>query len=720
MLCLKKLKTTSLYKSLVNNLFFVGLGVVLLLLTLDTWYFIIFLLPYTIYIYIRNKKIFIVLLIIMVIIIISFIIKKLIIYDKGLTSLKGTVISIVNKENYNRLLVRKGLTKVYIYDYEMLEIRIGDVVEVYGSNKEIESNHLPHLFNYQKYYYSQSIVSVIKADSISITKRFNLLYLRRWIYNYIDNNYNEVSSSFIKGMILGDTSRLGEDLKESIKINNISHLFAISGLHVGLLAVIIDKVLSFIIKDKKKKENIIIVIFIFYLIITNFAVSISRAVVMYILNIINERKKLMLRPLDILSFVFIMFICINPLYMYHLGFILSFFASLVIIIYSSTMNHLGKKINNFLEVIIITTLLQLSTFPIVINSSFSFNILSILTNGIFITIVSYVILPITILFLFLPFLSFIYSYLILAFNNLNLFFSKYISISVNLPYFNKIELMIYYLFIIAFISFFFVITKKKKIMFICSFLLFFIIYINKININLNGHIYFLDVYEGDATVLDLPLNRGVVMIDTGAESEDVISFLKAIGIRKIDFLILTHSHSDHVGNAKRIIDEFDVKNLCVGYSNNLYYGKQTTKLKAGDEINIFSYSFKVISPLVLTSDENDNSLILYSRIGNLKYLFLGDASTKIEEELISLDLDVDCVKVGHHGSKTSTSAFFYDSISPEMVFIETGRKKQFNFPNDSVIRYLSKYDIYRTDLDYTIDVSFNRYHTRIKKTKESH
>ena len=85
---------------------------------------------------------------------------------------------------------------------------------------------------------------------------------------------------------------------------------------------------------------------------------------------------------------------------------------------------------------------------------------------------------------------------------------------------------------------------------------------------------------------------------------------------------------------------------------------------------------------------------------------------------MGLNLDVDCVKVAHHGSKTSTSSLFYDSITPTDVFIETGRKTQFGFPNGDVINYLSKYNIYRTDLDYTIEVSFNRYHTRIKKTKK--
>ena len=102
----------------------------------------------------------------------------------------------------------------------------------------------------------------------------------------------------------------------------------------------------------------------------------------------------------------------------------------------------------------------------------------------------------------------------------------------------------------------------------------------------------------------------------------------------------------------------------------------------------------------------------------MKYLFLGDAGTSIEEELSGLNLEVDAVKVGHHGSKTSTSPAFYQMINPKYAFIETGRRKQFGFPSSEVINTLSKCQVYRTDLDYTIVVSFNRYHISIRKTKK--
>lgn len=713
---LTKLKTTSLYKVLLNNLFLIFFLVVILLLALDSPIYVIFLVVYFIYLYKKNKKFAYIGLGVIIIILVLFLVRKQIIYDKNLNEFSGYVINKVKKDNYNRLLVRSGIYKVYIYDYDFLDIKIGDIITVDGINKKIEQNHLPNLFNYEKYYYSQNIISIIKADSITITKKVNYLFFRRWINDYIESTFDLEASSFIKGMVLGDTSSLSESASSAIKINNISHLFAISGLHINLIVEMNKKILNIFIKDDKKKDNIISVILIIYLMITNFAVSIMRAVSMYLLKIISDRLNLKLSSLDIASFVFIIMIIYNPFYIYHLGFILSFFACFVIIIFTQSINKLDIKLNSFLEIIFITLILQISTLPVIINVNNSFNLLSFITNGVFIMLVSFIILPFTFLSLLLPFLSSIYSYVIHAFNFLNEFFSNNFSINIMVPSFLKGEIIIYYLFILGFIIVFKDLVKKKKVLYICAFILFLFIHEEKINFNINGHIYFLDVYEGDATVIDLPFNKGVVIIDTGIESSDVISFLKSIGIRKIDYLIITHNHSDHNGNVKEIMKTFKVENIITSVFDESTFS--TRKVKTGDEIKISNYCFYVLSPKERSNNENNNSIVLYSKLGNYRYLFLGDIEKEIEEDLSQYDLDVDCVKVAHHGSKTSTTKKLYDKINPKIVFIETGRVEKLGFPNKDVISFLSKYQIYQTNTDYTICATFNLFFSRIKKTKK--
>ena len=713
-----KLKTTSLYRLLVNNLFLIAFGIILTLLFLDSFFFIIFLVLYLVYLYKKNRKIMIINLILCILVFCLFLLKKQIIFDKSLTTFKGYVISIVKKDNYNRLLVRHGIFKTYVYDYKCMEIKIGDVVVVNGQNKIIEPNHLPNLFNYQKNYYSQNIISIIKADSIDISKRFNYLYLRRWINDYINKNFSEEAIAFINGMVLGDTQYLSESTKEAIRINNISHLFAISGLHINLIVGMFNKVLALFIKDDKKKENIIMVFLFVYLIITGFMVSITRAVLMYFLNILNRRKVLLLSSLDIASITFILLIIYNPFYIYHLGFILSFSASFIIIVFSMTIKALDKKMNSFFEIIIITLILQIATLPIIVNINNQINLLSIIVNGFFISAVSFIILPVTFIVLVQPFLSFIYTYIIDSFNFLNDLFSKYFSIIITLPSFSKTNIAIYYIFLLGFICIFKNLKRTKKIIYVFLFLLSMIIYYQKINLNLKGNIYFLDVYDGDATLIDLPMNKGVVLIDTGGESSDIISFLKSTGVRQIDYLILTHKHSDHTGCANQIIKEFNVKKIVLSIYNDTSYGISTTYVKKGDVIILGDYRFQVLSPQIRSSDENDNSIVLYTKLGNYKYLFLGDVSKEIEEEIAINNLDVDVVKVAHHGSSTSTSKNLYDKIKPQYVIIETGRTKRYGLPNKSVVVYLSKYNLFRTDEDYTVIASFNNTTTKIKKTKK--
>lgn len=720
MLFFQKLKTSSLFRLLINNLFLITISLVLVLLSLNNILFIILFIPYLFFIYRKNRYLFYIMISLSIILFILYFIRKEIIYDKNMTSFKGTVVDVIKKEYYNRILLKKGIYKIYVYDYDFLDIKIGDIISVQGESREISGPRIPNSFDYQKYYYSNSIVSIIKANTIDIKRSFNLYYFRRWITGYIDNTFDEKSKSFIMGMVLGNQNYFEEKTKDAISINNISHLFAISGLHINIIVSILEKGLKRFIKKDNYIENIIIVFLIIYLLITNFQVSITRAVLMYIFLVISKRFSLSLSSLDIASFVFILMILFNPFYMYHLGFILSFSACFVIIIFSSTIKELNfsPKLNNMKEIIIITLLLQLATFPIITNLNHSFNILSFITNFIFIELVSLIILPATFLVLILPFLKNIYHYLIESFDYLNIFCSEILKIKIDIPSFSPFEIFLYYLFLIIFIIIFKKLNKKRMIIFISSFFLFFIIHLIKIDLNLNGKIYFLDLYEGDATIIDLPLNKGVVMIDTGIESNDVISFLKSIGVRKIDYLFLTHNHADHTGNAKKIVEEFIVRNIIVSIYHEARYGINNTYVKGGDILKLNNYEFKIISPSKVGKDENDNSLVIYTKLGNMKYLFLGDVSKDVEEEVAFLNIDVDVVKVAHHGSSTSTSPLLYDKIKPTYVIIETGRKERFSFPNKEVVKYLEKFNLFRTDSDYTVIISFNNRNTKIRKTKK--
>ena len=228
---LKTLKIKLLFKEIICNLFLIVINLIILLFSLNYYWIIICLIIYLIYIFNKNKNLFYGLIIIDLIVIISFIIHFLIIKDYQFDKFSGIVIKINYYENYNKLIVKNKFIKCIVYDYDFLDIKIGDYIDVSGNNKIIESNRIFGSFNYQKYYYSQNIVSIIKAQTIEIYKKFNIYYLRRAMYQYITKTFDKLSSSYILGMILGDSSLIDEGSQEMIKINGISHLFAISGIN---------------------------------------------------------------------------------------------------------------------------------------------------------------------------------------------------------------------------------------------------------------------------------------------------------------------------------------------------------------------------------------------------------------------------------------------------------------------------------------------------------
>ena len=154
-------------------------------------------------------------------------------------------------------------------------------------------------------------------------------------------------------------------------------------------------------------------------------------------------------------------------------------------------------------------------------------------------------------------------------------------------------------------------------------------------------------------------------------------------------MILTHNHQDHNGEADLILREIDVKNIIISSVDNSKYINyhKTIKVKGGDSVEIGNITLEILSPNEKNSDENDNSLVIYTELGSLKYLFTGDASCNI---LDNINIPVDVIKGGHHGSKTSSSHNLYNNCNPKYVIFQTGRVKKYGFPHSETIELLEK------------------------------
>lgn len=235
---------------------------------------------------------------------------------------------------------------------------------------------------------------------------------------------------------------------------------------------------------------------------------------------------------------------------------------------------------------------------------------------------------------------------------------------------------------------------------------------NKLNI------LFFDVGQADAQLI---LYKGRSMLIDAGNSDDgeyIVDGLKALGITNLDYVIGTHVHEDHIGGMNYIIDSFEIGEFYLPYnttSTTSYYKKLLTSLtkknesinkaNVGDKIEIEDLRFEVMS-VDNTEPENINtsSIVMQASYGELKYLFMGDAE-KENEEARSWE-DVDVLKVGHHGSNTSSSEKFLNQVSPEIAIISVGYENSYELPKEKILKRLEKVGskIYRTDKDGTIQI----------------
>lgn len=245
--------------------------------------------------------------------------------------------------------------------------------------------------------------------------------------------------------------------------------------------------------------------------------------------------------------------------------------------------------------------------------------------------------------------------------------------------------------------------------------------------------HFIDVGQGDANFIELP-NGDTLLIDAGEayESDTVINYIENLGYTDIDYIIGSHPHTDHIGGLADIIKTFDVttiympkavstsktyENLLETIKNkglNIHTGKAGVEVLSEDNLSI-----EILAPNEEKySSLNNYSIVLKITYGNVSFLYTGDAESLSEEEITS-DVSADILKVGHHGSDTSTSDEFLARVNPSYVIISVGANNSYNHPSASTIEKLEKYtnNIYRTDINGSIIVRTNGINIEVETEK---
>ena len=232
------------------------------------------------------------------------------------------------------------------------------------------------------------------------------------------------------------------------------------------------------------------------------------------------------------------------------------------------------------------------------------------------------------------------------------------------------------------------------------------------------HIYYLDVGQGDATVI--LCDDQVMMIDGGDAtwSQFIYSFLRnTLGIDNIDVMIATHPHADHVGGLAAALNACSVGVL---YTSELDYDTKSWQsvLKyaeaqgtpviipyPGDEFDLGGAVVQIVGPLWYHNNLNDLSLIIRLIYGDSVFLFMADAEIEAEMDLVDagIDISADVLRVGHHGSDTSSCQPFLDAVDADIAVISVGKENKYGHPNEDVLERLKGKMVYRTDLDGTVE-----------------
>lgn len=619
-------------------------------------------------------------------------------------------------------------------------------------------------FDYRKYLKTQNVYIVAESQESKIIKNDDIIFIERISHNirnkvreFTKSNFVEDKAAILNALIIGDDSLIGEEIQENYKKAGMVHLLVVSGGHTAFIILFLKYILLFVKPSKNFSKIIYISVIILYIFITGGTPSILRAGYGIIITMVASLIGRQTDNFTTIFFIILIILLRNPNILFSLSFLLSFGGVFgIILCYSRTeafLNFLPKIIR---EPLALTTSAQLFVTPITIYSFNTLYLSGFISNIFTLNIVGVIMgLGFVGFFIYL-FLRPLTNFIVKITGFFVTFINKIAELFGNLEVFNiyvitpDIKSIVVYYFLLIY---FFLLRKpnkskdlvsnkdfilplffrknKKTIIAILGSCLVILLNVKFPNLKKSLKISVIDVGHGDSILITTPKNSHV-LIDTGdkyyqnGKSFDngekvVVPYLLKKGIKNVELLILTHMDSDHIGGMESIVKMLNVEEFGISINStekskyeeikelSEKYGAKIRYMQRGDRFIIDDVKFNVLMPEKSEeiSNENNDSIVLLVEYKGKKALFMGDLEVEGEEKLIDYgeNLNVNILKLGHHGSITSSSEEFILATRPEIALISVGNRFK-SIPGKQVLARLGSIysKIYRTDKNGEINI----------------
>ncbi len=588
------------------------------------------------------------------------------------------------------------------------------------------------VFDYKAYLATQNIawefeitnIYQLKSDPSLVGKLDTFRY--KILEPFIKLDHHEWIAIYNK-LLFNIDSDTYRHYKENFTALGVAHFFAISGFHIYFIRRLLNNVLLRLGIPIEYAKILMTVLLWLYTWLVGWPIGVIRVLSTSALSSLKTKYHLPIASLDSLAIVGILFICFNPLNVLSLGYTLSFMMTFVVMSY----NQATPNKHSAIQSIEMTFACLLLSWPIIMQTSFEWNVIQIVIVILFTVVFNYLIMPLvfftTLWIVFslpgLETVSALFDRGVVFINELLSQFDVFHSFNLIV---GKQTPVIFYLLILVAVFFIAFIHVRPFLSYGVFLLMYLIILFGVPYLDPTVKLTIIDVGQGDAMLFQLGHQQGNWLIDTGGKrlwepvegsnidhsfaKWNLIPALKALGVNQLDGVIITHPDIDHIGNLQALSQAIKIQELWVSdYTlKSDIWEEISAKVKVNTVVSLDMgecYKHPTI-PLTLyspalsdikysQSESNDSSLITQIDIEGLAVLSLGDVTKRIETKILATypEIRADILKVAHHGSDTSTSEELLTHTQPFLAFISAGVNNQYGHPHAEVLDLLNQHSV---------------------------